>query len=200
MNSCRVGTAIVHRDPDQNVFRSLLGVLDEHIEVAVLGEHAGIEQFVFELFSRSPAVGLDKVAIREFPLRILVEVLHVGMRRRAVDVEVVLLDVLAVVAFAVGEPEQALLQNRIPLIPQSQGKAQSLFFVADAAEAVLAPAVRPRARLIVREIVPGIAVGAVVLAHGSPLALAEIWTPLLPRDARLTGIVQPLLFGDVDDR
>ena len=50
---------------------------------------------------------------------------HVRVSRRAVEVEVVLLDVLAVVAFAVREPEEPLLQDRIPAVPQGEGEAEA---------------------------------------------------------------------------
>ena len=60
------------------------------------------------------------------------------MRGRAVDVEVVLLHVLAVVALAVGEPEQPLLQDRVALVPQRQREAQPLLVVARC------PPARPR--------------------------------------------------------
>ena len=43
-------------------------------------------------------------------LRILVQIPHVGVRRCAVEVEVVLLDVLAVIPLIAGQPKQALLQ------------------------------------------------------------------------------------------
>src|SRR4051812_24565691 len=46
------------------------------------------------------------------------EILHVQVGRRAVEVEVVLPDILAIVPLAVGEPEQALFQDRVPLVPQ----------------------------------------------------------------------------------
>jgi len=46
--------------------------------------------------------------------------------------------------------------------------------VAETGEAVLAPVVGARTRLIVREVIPRIAVAAVVLADRAPLALAEI--------------------------
>jgi hypothetical protein len=42
-----------------------------------------------------------QVAVREFSLRILVQVLHVGMGRGAIQVEVILFDILTVVALAV---------------------------------------------------------------------------------------------------
>src|SRR5438477_562924 len=48
-------------------------------------------------------------------------------------------------------------------------------------DAVLAPAVRTRARMIVREVVPGGAAGAVVLAHRAPRALADVRSPCAPR-------------------
>ena len=50
------------------------------------------------------------------------------------------------------------------------------------------------------EVVPGIAVGAVVLAHRAPLTLTQIRTPLLPRDPLFTGFIQPLLLIDFDVR
>jgi hypothetical protein len=102
------------------------------------------------------------------------------MSRRAVEVEVVLLDVLAVVALAVGEPEQPLLEDRVAPVPEREREAQALLVVADATESVFAPAVGAGSRLFVREVVPGVAVLAVVLADRAPLALAEIGAPFLP--------------------
>src|SRR6185503_9182277 len=50
------------------------------------------------------------------------------------------------------------------------------------------------------EVVPGVAVLAVVLADRPPLPLAEIGSPFLPRDLRLARLVQPLLLGDIRQR
>jgi len=61
--------------------------------------------------------------------------------RRRVDVEVVLIDVLAVVPLAVGEAERALLEDGVPLVPEGEGEAETLLVVGDPAEAVLAPLV-----------------------------------------------------------
>ena len=47
-------------------------------------------------------------------------------------------------------------------------------------EPVLVPAVGARARVVVGEVVPGVAVGAVVLAHGAPRALGEVRAPAPP--------------------
>src|SRR5438094_2245483 len=90
---------------------------------------------------------------------------HVGVGRRAVEIEVVFLDVLAVIALAVGEAEQALLHDGIDAVPEGQREAEPLLIVGDPGQAVLAPAVRARAGLIVAEVVPGVAALAVVLAH-----------------------------------
>ena len=126
-------------------------------------------------------------------LRVLVQVLHVRVRRRAVEVEVVLLDVLAVVALAVGQPEGTLLEDRVLAVPQRQREAQHLVVVADAGQAVLAPAVGARPRLVVGEVVPGVAVVAVVLAHRAPLPLAQVGSPLLPGNAARLRLVEPFL-------
>ena len=134
-----------------------LGVLDEDVEVAVVVEDAGVEQLVLHLVAGAPAVRLHQIGVGIGRLRVLVEVLHVRVRRRAVEVEVVLLHVLAVVAFAVGQPEEPLLEDRILAVPQGQREAEALLVVGDAGEAVFAPAVGARAGLVVGEVVPGVA-------------------------------------------
>ena len=180
---------------DQQVLGRGLGVFDEDVEVAVVVEHAGVQQFVFGLVLAAAAVGLHQVVVRVGRLRVLVQILHVRVRRRAVEVEVVLLDVLAVVALAVGQAEGALLQDRVAAVPQRQREAQHLVVVADAGQAVLAPAVGARARLVMAEVVPGVAVVAVVLAHRAPLAFAEVRAPLLPVRLACARLVKPLLLG-----
>src|SRR5262249_39979600 len=52
--------------------------------------------------------------------------------------------------------------------------------IADSEQPVLAPAVGAAARVVVREVVPAVAVAGVVLAHGRPLAFGEIRAPALP--------------------
>ena len=41
-----LGPAIAHADLDQDVFRRILGILHEHVEVAVVIEDAGIQQLI----------------------------------------------------------------------------------------------------------------------------------------------------------
>src|SRR5262249_13377650 len=176
------------------VLRRRLGVLDEYVEVTHSLEHAGVEQFILELMPPAPPARLHEVAVGIRPLRVLVEVLHVRVRRRAVEVEVILLDVLAVVALAIGQPKQALLEDRVRTVPQGDGETQPLLVVGDAGQAVLAPAVGAAAGLVVREVVPGVAALRVVLAYSPPLSLAEVRPPLLPRGLLITGFGQSAMF------
>ena len=127
------------------------------------------------------AVLLDELRVGILALRVLVEPLHVRVGGRRVEVEVVLLHVLAVVALGGHEAEEPLLQDRVALVPQREREDQELVAVADAGQAVLAPAVGLAAGLVVGEEVPGVAVGAVVLAHGAPGALGDVRTPAPPR-------------------
>src|SRR5579862_3235156 len=72
--------------------------------------------------------------------------------------------------------------------------------IAKAGDTVFTPAIGPAARVIVREILPGIAIGAIILAHRAPLAIADIGTPAPPRDA-LPRFRQPAPLGrPPDDR
>ena len=200
MQRRRVRAAIVRRDQHQDVIGTGLGVLHDHIEIAVLVEDPGVQQLVLHLLLTPAAVGRYQVQVRERPLRILVLALHIRMRRRAVQVEPILLDVLTMVALAIGQAEHPLLENRVGAIPQSKRKAQPLPLIADPREAVLTPPVSTRARLVVGEVVPRISTAAVVLAHRSPLALAQIRAPRLPRNRAGARLLQSLVLGGLGAR
>jgi hypothetical protein len=187
----------VPSDPHEYVFRIGFRTLYEHVEVAVLVEDAGVEELVLHVVPRAPAVCLHQIGVRIRRLRVLVEKLHVRVGWRAVEVEVVLLDVLAVVALAVGEPEEALLEDGVLAVPQRERETEPLLVVGDPSQAVFTPAIRPRSGMIVGEEVPGVSVLAVILAHGSPLPLAQVRAPLLPGDSGLTRIVQALLLRHI---
>ena len=114
------------------------------------------------------------------------------MRRRRVQVEVAFLAILAVVSFVAGETEEALFQNRIVPIPQCDREADLLVTVRDARDPVFIPAVGFGAGVIVRDVFPGSAVLAVILAYGSPRALAEIGPPALPMGLAVPGFFESL--------
>ena len=111
------------------------------------------------------------------------------MARDRVEVPPVLLDVLAVIALSPGQPEGPLLQDRVAPVPQRQAQAQPLLDVTEPGQAVLAPAVGAGPGLVVRQVVPRLAVGAVVLPDRPPLPLADVRPPPVP----VTGLAKPVL-------
>src|SRR5207245_11692260 len=113
------------------------------------------------------------------------------MRRRAVEIEVVLLDVLAMIAFAAGEAEEAFFENWIAMVPHGDRETDALVAIADPRESILVPAVRARAGMVVREIVPGGSARAVVLAHAAPGAFTDVRAPTLPMFRPLPLLLQP---------
>jgi hypothetical protein len=191
----RLRPAVVHGDPHQQVIVLGLRVLDDDVEVAVAVEDAGVEQLILGVELAAACVGVHQVAVRERALRVLVERLQVGVGGRRVEVEPVLLGVLAVVALGVVEPEDPLLDDRVGAVPEREREAHPLALVADAEQPVLAPAVGARARLVVREGLPRVAVAGVVLAHRPPLALGQVGTPRLPRDLAGPRGLQSLVLG-----
>src|SRR5215475_11548491 len=70
-----------------------------------------------------------------------------------------------------------------------------LLVVREASQTVLAPVIGAGARLIMAEVVPGIAIVAVVFAHRAPLALAEVGPPFAPQDATLPRLREALHLG-----
>jgi hypothetical protein len=113
-------------------------------------------------------------------LRILVEHLQVGVSRSGVEVVVEFLDVFAVVALGVGEAEEAFFKDGIFFVPEGEGEAEALLAIAEAGEAIFAPAVGAAAGVVVGEVFPGVAVWGVVFADGAPLAFGEVRTPAAP--------------------
>src|SRR5262249_59151226 len=97
------------------------------------------------------------------------------------------------------QAEQAFLEDGVAAVPQRQGQAQATLPVRESGDAVLAPAVGATAGLVVGEVLPGVAVAAVVLADASPLPFADVGSPLAPRllpevaDAAV--VFESLLFG-----
>src|SRR3974390_377868 len=102
------------------------------------------------------------------------------------------------VALAVGEAKEALFGDGVAAVPQRQRKTELLFVVRESRQAIFAPAVGARTRLVMREVVPGVAVVAVVFAYGAPLPLAQVRAPFLPGNSLFAGVIQALLFGDFD--
>src|SRR5271163_1580354 len=97
-----LGASIADADFNQQIVGRRLRVFNKNIEIAIVVENAGVQQLVFLFIARALAIGLDEVVVRIGALRVLVEILHVGVCGSAVEVEVVLLYVLAMITFAVG--------------------------------------------------------------------------------------------------
>src|SRR5207244_1238053 len=167
----------------------------EDIKIAVVIEDARVDQLVLRGMLVAAAVLLDQPRVGKFSLRVLVQVLHVGMRGRRVEIEVVFFDVLAVIPLAARQPEGPLFEDRISTVPQRNGKANELAPIADAGQPIFIPPVGLGPRMVVRQVIPRGAVRAVVLAHCSPRPLAEVRPPALPMPLALGRFLQALGFG-----
>src|SRR4029077_12840288 len=121
-----------------------LRIFHEYVKVPVLIEYPGVNQLVLQFLAVAPPVSRRELMVWVGPLGILVQILHVRMRWRAIQVIVVLLYVLAVITLAVGEAEQALFQNGILPIPQRHCKTEPLAVITNPGQAVFAPAIRAR--------------------------------------------------------
>ena len=92
------GPALVTRTVISRSVGIGLGVVDLDDPVAVVVEHAGVEQLVLRVELAPPAVLGDQVVVRERRLRVVVAPAVPGVAGHGVEVPPVLLDVLAVVA------------------------------------------------------------------------------------------------------
>src|SRR5262249_53597341 len=147
------------------------------------------EELVLGVGLAATAVLGDEVGVRELALRIVVAPAVPGVTGDGVEEPPVLLGVLAVVALVPRQPEDPLLENRIAAVPERERETEPLLDVGEASDAVLSPAVRARASMVVRQVLPGGAVRAVVLADGPPLPFAQIRAPGVP----VAGLAQTVL-------
>src|SRR5262249_20444943 len=103
------------------------------------------------------------------------------------------------VALGGNEPEQALLQDRIALVPEGEGEAEDLVAVAEAGEPVLAPSVCLAPGPVVREVVPGVPVAAVVFADGAPGSFCKLWPPSPPARMVVGDLTKTGVLGRADN-
>src|SRR5262249_17414134 len=111
----------------------------------------------------------DEQTVGELHLWILVQILHVGVRWRRIEVEVVFLDVFAVVALVAGQTEDSFFQNGIALVPQRQGKTGHLSAIADAGQAIFVPTVSAGTSVIMRQILPRVSIRGCSLRAQYPM-------------------------------
>jgi hypothetical protein len=169
-----------HGDAPEQVFRRAFRDFLHDIEVAPVVEHAHVGEFEFRAVAAELLVFLADLGVGILRVGILVERLGVGMGGGGIEVVVTFLHVLAVVALVAAEAEEALLEDGVLAVPERGGETQAALAVGPALEAVLAPAVGAAARVVVGKRGPAVAVVGIVLAHGSPLALAEEGPPAPP--------------------
>src|SRR5579859_2125955 len=187
--------AVDGADADQNVFGGGFCIFHEHVEITVLVKNARIHQFELRIFARSLTILREELFIGKGGLWILVKALEVGTRGGRVKIKIIFFDVFAVIAFFIGQAEKAFFQNGVAFIPQRQSEADALMAVAESGDSVLTPTIDARARMVVRKISPSVAVGAVILAYRSPLALGKIRPPPFPMHFALLRFLDSLLFA-----
>ncbi len=115
-----IGPAIVDGDLHENIVGRSFCVFNKHIEVAIFVEQTRVEELELRVFGAAAAVFLEEPRVGEGCLGILVEHLQVRVARRSVEVVVQLLDVFAMIAFRVGQPEQPFLEDRVFAVPQRE--------------------------------------------------------------------------------
>src|SRR5581483_3972930 len=102
------------------------------------------------------------------------------MRGRAIEVIIQLFHILAVVTLRVRKAKIPFFYYWVFFIPKCYGKTQILLIVTNTRNALFAPAVGFTTGHIMGDIVPRVAISAVVFTHSAPLAVAHIRSPFFP--------------------
>ena len=177
----RIRTTVNNADPNRDVIRGGLRVFDEDIEIATLIKDTRINQLEFRLITPTPAVLLEQALIGKTLLRILVKPPHEAMGGGIGEMVIVIFNIFAVVPLFISQTKRPLFQNGVLAIPKGKRKAKTTLVIANAQQAIFAPAINTRVRMIVGERSPGIAISRIVFTHSAPLALWQIAAPTPPR-------------------
>ena len=131
MQRGRCRASVNGRDPAEEG-RSGFGILNEYVEVAALLEDLPqrIDQLELARGAIPPPVLLDQKGVGVRDLRVLVEHPHVGVGRCAIEVEIVLFNILAVIALWARQAEESLLEDGVVPIPERERQAEVLEAVA----------------------------------------------------------------------
>src|SRR5262249_38498627 len=128
----RIRPTIAQVDQDQNVGRRAFRVFYKYIEISIVLKDASVQQFIFLIITAAPPIGLEQISIGVSILRVFIKILHVGVGGGAIEVKIIFFDVFPVVALAIGQAKEPLLEDRVLAIPQGKRKAQPLVVIADA--------------------------------------------------------------------
>jgi len=164
----RLGSTIYRFDANAKILAGNLAIFYKDIKITMVIEYAGVEKFVFEPSAGAFSVLIQQALVGVFRLRILVQILHVGVGRGAVKIEVILLHIFAMIALAGSQAKGPLFQNGIPTVPEGHAEHKKLIAVTDCSQAVLAPSIGLAPGHIVGKEIPGCSVRAVVLPNCPP--------------------------------
>src|SRR5690606_134640 len=116
-------------------------IFDKYVKVFSLIEDTCVDKFKFGIEFTPPPIFGNQFFVWKSLLRILVQHLHVGMRRSAVEIVIMLFAVFAVIAFFSGKSKQSLFDNRILFVPECKSNVDQLFTVAYAADTIFSPTI-----------------------------------------------------------
>src|SRR5437879_11809462 len=102
------------------------------------------------------------------------------MGRSAIQIVVIFFDILTMVTFFACQSKESLFKDRVTSVPEGQRKTHLLMAITDTAKSILSPTEGLRTRVVMRKVIPGCAIGAVVFTHRSPGPFTQISSPHLP--------------------
>ena len=112
-------SAVTGRDANENIFVAALRILGKNVEVPVFSKHSCVVELKLRFAATTLAIFLCQCLVRKLCLRILVEHLHIAVRGRGIQIEVILFHVLAVITLVSRQTKKPLFQDRVAAIPQS---------------------------------------------------------------------------------
>lgn len=103
--------------------------LDVNVPVAILVKEISIHQFKLAHLPAPVLVLILQLLVREFGLRVFVEIFHVRMCRGRVEVIVNLFNVFTVISLVTVEAVETFFQNGVFTVPKTKGETNSLVVI-----------------------------------------------------------------------
>ena len=98
-----------------------------------------------------------------------------------IEVVIDLFDILPMIPLIGIQSEEPLFEDRIGPIPKGGSEEKNLEAVREARNSIFSSPIGAHSGVIVRKIVPGVSVGAIIFAHRAPPSLRYVGSPFLGR-------------------
>src|SRR5690349_17990713 len=103
MNCGSFRIPVLYINFNKNILYGLLRIGYTNIKILILIEHSCVQYFVFRLGTAPLRIFISQLIVWEFLLRVFIQILHIVVRRKIIEIIIQFLYILTMIALVVTE-------------------------------------------------------------------------------------------------